>query len=104
MTLIKQILSELQWTAPDWLNKTLVKRGDVIESEKWTTTSWRVRDNPDSFYNEVLSSDILYDLKKVNGKVTDKDVRNLRRTSEKHATPSNIVMFLITHSVIEVTW
>ena len=63
-----------------------------------------MRDNPDSFYNEALSSDILYDLKKVNGKVTDKDVRNLRRTSEKHATPSNIVMFLITHSVIEVTW
>ena len=29
--------SILQWTALDWLNKTLVKREDVIESEKWTT-------------------------------------------------------------------
>ena len=32
-------------------------------------------DNPDSFYNGALGSDILHALEKVNGKVTDEDVR-----------------------------
>ena len=48
-----------------------------IESEEWTTTLQRLRDNP-SFYNGALANDILHmrDLKEVNGRVTDSDVRN----------------------------
>ena len=42
-----------------------------IESEEWTTTLQRPRDNP-SFYNGALANDILHmrDLKEVNGRVT----------------------------------
>ena len=38
----------------------------------------RVRDDPESFYNGALASDIIRDLKKVNGMVTDSDLRNYR--------------------------
>ena len=38
----------------------------------------RVRDDPESFYNGALASDIIRDLKKVNGMVTDSDLRDYR--------------------------
>ena len=63
-----------------------------------------MRDNPDSFYNEVLGSDILHDLKKVNGKVTDKDVRNFTSNIKKTIPyPRTFEVFLTPHPVVEVT-
>ena len=63
-----------------------------------------MRDNPDSFYNEVLSSDILHDLKKVNGKATDKDVRNFTSNIKKTIPyPQTFEVFLAPHPVVEVT-
>ena len=59
-------------------NKRLVKKGDVIKNEKYATTLERVRDDPESFYNGALASDIIRDLKKVNGMVTDSDLRDYR--------------------------
>ena len=55
-------------------NKRLVKKGDVIKNEKYATTLERVRDDPESFYNGALASDILRDLEKVNGIWTDSDL------------------------------
>ena len=37
-----------------------------------------MRDDPESFYNGALASDIIRDLKKVNGMVTDSDLRDYR--------------------------
>ena len=59
-------------------NKRLVKEGDVIKNEKYAKTLERVRDDPESFYNGALASDIIRDLKKVNGMVTDSDLRDYR--------------------------
>ena len=55
-----------------------------IESEEWTTTLQRLRDNP-SFYNAALANDILHmrDLKELNGRVTDSDVRNFTSNVRK---------------------
>ena len=50
----------------------------------------RVWDNPDSFYNGALSSDILHALEKLNGKVTDKDVGNFTSNIGKtYQTPKH---------------
>ena len=38
----------------------------------------RVRDDPESFYNGALARDIISDLKKINGMVTDSDLRDYR--------------------------
>ena len=38
----------------------------------------RVRDDPESFYNGALASDILRDLEKVNGIWTDSDLRDYK--------------------------
>ena len=59
-------------------NKRLVKKGDVIKNEKYATTLERVRDDPESFYNGALARDIISDLKKINGMVTDSDLRDYR--------------------------
>ena len=59
-------------------NERLVKEGDVIKNEKYAKTLERVRDDPESFYNGALASDIIRDLKKVNGMVTDSDLRDYR--------------------------
>ncbi|XP_066018957.1 glutathione hydrolase 1 proenzyme-like [Pocillopora verrucosa] len=59
-------------------NERLVKKGDVIKNEKYAMTLERVRDDPESFYNGALASDIIRDLKKVNGMVTDSDLRDYR--------------------------
>ena len=49
-----------------------------------------MRDNPDSFYNGALSSDILHALEKLNGKVTDKDVGNFTPNIRKtYNTPKH---------------
>ena len=37
-----------------------------------------MRDDPESFYNGALARDIISDLKKVNGMVTDSDLRDYR--------------------------
>ena len=37
-----------------------------------------MRDDPESFYNGALASDIISDLKEVNGMVTDSDLRDYR--------------------------
>ena len=37
-----------------------------------------MRDDPESFYNGALASDIISDLKKINGMVTDSDLRDYR--------------------------
>ena len=42
-----------------------------------------VQDNPDSFHNRALSSDVLHDLKTVNEKVTDEDVRKFMSNIKK---------------------
>ena len=59
-------------------NERLVKEGDVIKNEKYAKTLERVRDDPESFYNGALASDIISDLKKINGMVTDSDLRDYR--------------------------
>ena len=59
-------------------NKRLVKKGDVIKNEKYATTLETVRDDPESFYNGALARDIISDLKKINGMVTDSDLRDYR--------------------------
>ena len=37
-----------------------------------------MRDDPESFYNGALASDIISDLKEINGMVTDSDLRDYR--------------------------
>ena len=37
-----------------------------------------MRDDPESFYNGALARDIISDLKKINGMVTDSDLRDYR--------------------------
>ena len=62
-------------------NKRLVKKGDVIKNEKYATTLERVRDDPESFYDTSdgeLGREIISDLQKVSGKVTDRDLRDYR--------------------------
>ena len=59
-------------------NERLVKEGDVIKNEKYAKTLERVRDDPESFYNGALARDIISDLKKINGTVTDSDLRDYR--------------------------
>ena len=67
-----QYFSELLLTK----NKKLVKKGDVIKNVQYAETLETVRDNPDSFYNGTLASKILRDIKKVNGSVTEEDLRS----------------------------
>ncbi|CAH3109876.1 unnamed protein product, partial [Pocillopora meandrina] len=67
-------LSELLLTK----NKKLVKKGDVIKNVQYAETLETVRDNPDSFYNGTLASEILRDIKRVNGSVTEEDLRSYR--------------------------
>ena len=58
-----------------------------------------MRDNPDSFYNGALGSDILHALEKVNRKVTDEDVRKFMLNIRDHASmqiSSNLNSFEIT--------
>ena len=43
----------------------------------------RVRDDPESFYNGALASDILRDLERVNGIWTDSDLRDYKHIDRK---------------------
>ena len=66
-----QYFSELLLTK----SKKLVKKGDVIKNVQYAETLETVRDDPDSFYNGTLARDILSDIRKVNGNVTEEDLR-----------------------------
>lgn len=59
-------------------NGTLRKKGDKIKNEKYAKTLERVQKDPESFYSGELASDIVNDIKKVNGIVTVDDLRNYK--------------------------
>ncbi|PFX23910.1 glutathione hydrolase 1 proenzyme-like [Stylophora pistillata] len=54
---------------------TLVKEGVEIKNEKYATTLEKVRDDPNSFYIGALAKEIVSDIARVHGKVTDTDLK-----------------------------
>ena len=67
-----------------------------MRNEKYAKTLERVRDDPDSFYSGALARDILLDVKKVNGSVTEEDLRSygpiVREPYQSNIT--NMTMYL----------
>lgn len=55
---------------------TLVEEGDEIKNEKYATTLEKVRDDPHSFYIGALAKEIVSDIARVRGEVTDTDLKD----------------------------
>ncbi|KAJ7387662.1 hypothetical protein OS493_001000 [Desmophyllum pertusum] len=53
----------------------LRKQGDKIKNEQYAQTLEKVQDSPESFYNGSLASDIVRDMRMINGSVTSEDLR-----------------------------
>ena len=65
-------------------------KGEMLLRAKSARLPQRVWDNPDSFCNGALSSDILHALEKLNGKVIDKDVGNcMPNIGKTYQTPKH---------------
>ncbi|KAJ7387660.1 hypothetical protein OS493_000997 [Desmophyllum pertusum] len=61
----------------------LRKQGDKIKNEKYAQTLEKVQDDPESFYSGPLASDIVQDIRIINGTVTHEDLRKYKSISRE---------------------